>query len=46
MKENKTNWFIGLVLLALLFVGLYVLEQVMPPSTMLFTILKKASFMP
>ncbi len=41
MKENKTNWFIGLVLLALLFVGLYVLEQVMPPSTMLFTILKK-----
>lgn len=41
MKENKTGWFIGLVLLALMFVGLYVLEKTLPITTMLFTILKK-----
>lgn len=41
MKNNKTGWLTGLALLALLFAGLYVLEKALPPSTMLFTILKK-----
>ncbi len=42
MKNNKMSWMIAFVLLALLFAGLYVLEQLLPPSTMLFTILKKS----
>lgn len=42
MKTNKLSWMIALVLLILLFAGLYILEQYLPPSTMLFTILKKS----
>lgn len=42
MKNNKMSWMIAFVLLALLFAGLYVLEKLLPPSTMLFTILKKS----
>lgn len=42
MKTNKLSWMIAFVLLALMFAGLYVLEQTLPPTTMLFTILKKS----
>jgi branched-chain amino acid transport system permease protein len=42
MKTNKSGWLAALALLALLFVGLYILESLLPPSTMLFTILKKS----
>ncbi len=41
MKAKTQNVTISIGLLVLLFVSLYVLETTMPPSTMLFTILKK-----
>ena len=41
MKTKKRGLIIGFILLALLFVGLYILENTLSSSTMLLTILKK-----
>ena len=41
MKTKKQGLIIGFILLALLFVGLYILENTLSSSTMLLTILKK-----
>jgi len=41
MKTKKRGLLIGFILLALLFIGLYILENSLPSATMLITILKK-----
>lgn len=41
--NNKKNVTIYIVLIVALFMLLYILEQVLPPSSMLFTVLKKGA---
>ena len=41
--NNKKNLIIGFILLALLFIVIAVLEQILPRTSMLFTVLKKGA---